>query len=175
MSQSTGRPYLAIPGPSVMPEEVLRAMHRSAPNIYEGELIDTIPGLTADLCRVARTDGHVAIYISNGHGAWEAALANVVTAGERVLVPATGRFGHGWGEIATGLGIEVELLDFGKHSPVDMDRLEAALRADKSHEIKAVLATHVDTSTSIRNDIKAMREVLDAVKHPAHLMVDCIE
>ena len=174
MSQSTGRPYLAIPGPSVMPEEVLRAMHRSAPNIYEGELIDMMPGLTADLCRVARTDGHVAIYISNGHGAWEAALANVVTAGERVLVPATGRFGHGWGEIATGLGIEVELLDFGKQSPVDMDRLEAALRADKSHEIKAVLATHVDTSTSIRNDVAAMRAALDATGHPALLMADCI-
>ena len=174
MNETTGRPYLAIPGPSAMPEAVLRAMHRSAPNIYEGELVEMMPGFTADLCRVARTDGHVAIYISNGHGAWEAALANVVAPGEKVLVPATGRFGHGWGEIASGLGAEVELLDFGKQAPVDMDRLEAALRADKSHEIKAVLATHVDTSTSIRNDIKAMREVLDAVKHPALLMVDCI-
>ena len=174
MSHTTGRPYLAIPGPSVMPEEVLRAMHRSAPNIYEGELVEMMPGLTADLCRVAQTEGHVAIYICNGHGAWEAALANVVAPGEKVLVPATGRFGHGWGEIANGLGAKVELLDFGKQAPVDMNRLEAALRADKSHEIKAVLATHVDTSTSIRNDIKAMREVLDEVKHPALLMVDCI-
>jgi alanine-glyoxylate transaminase/serine-glyoxylate transaminase/serine-pyruvate transaminase len=174
MSQSTGRPYLAIPGPSVMPEEVLRAVHRSAPNIYEGELIEMMPGLTADLCRVARTEGHVAIYISNGHGAWEAALANVVAAGERVLVPATGRFGHGWGEIATGLGAQVEVLDFGKQAPVDIGQLEAALRADKSHEIKAVLATHVDTSTSILNDIAAMRAALDAAGHPALLMADCI-
>ncbi|HKK86601.1 MAG TPA: alanine--glyoxylate aminotransferase family protein, partial [Roseovarius sp.] len=70
MSHTTGRPYLAIPGPSVMPEEVLRAMHRSAPNIYEGELVEMMPGLTADLCRVAQTEGHVAIYICNGHGAW---------------------------------------------------------------------------------------------------------
>ena len=174
MSHTTGRPYLAIPGPSVMPEAVLRAMHRSAPNIYEGELVEMMPGLTADLCRVAQTEGHVAIYICNGHGAWEAALANVVAPGERVLVPATGRFGHGWGEIASGLGAEVDVLDFGKRSPVDLDRFEVALRADKSHEIKAVLATHVDTSTSIRNDIAAMRRVMDDVGHPALLMVDCI-
>ncbi len=174
MSHTTGRPYLAIPGPSVMPEEVLRAMHRSAPNIYEGELVEMMPGLTSDLCRVAQTEGHVAIYICNGHGAWEAALANVVAPGERVLVPATGRFGHGWGEIASGLGAEVDVLDFGKRSPVDLDRFEVALRADKSHEIKAVLATHVDTSTSIRNDIEAMRRIIDRVGHPALLMVDCI-
>ncbi|WP_306152824.1 alanine--glyoxylate aminotransferase family protein [Roseovarius sp. MMSF_3281] len=174
MSQTRGRPYLAIPGPSVMPEAVLSAMHRSAPNIYEGELVEMMPDLTADLCRVARTDGHVAIYISNGHGAWEAALANVVAPGERVLVPATGRFGHGWGEIASGLGAEVEVMDFGKRAPVDMDWFESALRADKSHEIKAVLATHVDTSTSIRNDILAMRRAIDAAGHPALLMVDCI-
>ncbi|WP_294623574.1 aminotransferase class V-fold PLP-dependent enzyme [uncultured Roseovarius sp.] len=174
MSHTTGRPYLAIPGPSVMPEAVLRAMHRSAPNIYEGELVEMMPGLTSDLCRVAQTEGHVAIYICNGHGAWEAALANVVAPGERVLVPATGRFGHGWGEIASGLGAEVDVLDFGKRSPVDLDRFEVALRADKSHEIKAVLATHVDTSTSIRNDIEAMRRIIDRVGHPALLMVDCI-
>jgi alanine-glyoxylate transaminase/serine-glyoxylate transaminase/serine-pyruvate transaminase len=157
-----------------MPEAVLRAMHRSAPNIYEGELVEMMPALTADLCRVARTDGHVAIYISNGHGAWEAALANVVAPGERVLVPATGRFGHGWGEVASGLGAEVEVLDFGKQSAVDMERFEAALRTDKSHKIKAVLATHVDTSTSIRNDVLAMRRAMDAAGHPALLMVDCI-
>lgn len=174
MSQTKGRPYLAIPGPSVMPEPVLRAMHRSAPNIYEGELVEMMPDLTADLCRVACTNGHVAIYISNGHGAWEAALANVLAPGEKVLVPATGRFGHGWGEIASGLGAEVEVLDFGKQSAVDMERFEAALRADKSHEIKAVLATHVDTSTSIRNDVLAMRRAMDATGHPALLMVDCI-
>jgi alanine-glyoxylate transaminase/serine-glyoxylate transaminase/serine-pyruvate transaminase len=174
MSQTKGRPYLAIPGPSVMPEAVLRAMHRNAPNIYEGELVEMMPDLTADLCRVARTKGHVAIYISNGHGAWEAALANVVAPGERVLVPATGRFGHGWGEIASGLGADVGVLDFGKQSPVDMDQFEAALRADKSHEIKAVLATHVDTSTSVRNDILAMRKAMDSAGHPALLMVDCI-
>jgi alanine-glyoxylate transaminase/serine-glyoxylate transaminase/serine-pyruvate transaminase len=174
MNLASGRPYLAIPGPSVMPEEVLRAMHRAAPNIYEGDLIEMTAGLVPDLRYVARSEGHVAIYIANGHGAWEAALANVIAPGERVLIPATGRFGHGWGEVAEGQGIAVEMLDFGKRAPVDLNRLEEALRADKAHEIKAVLATHVDTSTSVRNDIAGMRAVLDAVGHPALLMADCI-
>ena len=174
MSLSQGRPYLAIPGPSVMPEEVLRAMHRSAPNIYEGELIEMTAGLIPDLAAVARTKGHVAIYIANGHGAWEAALANTVAAGERVLVPATGRFGHGWAEVAHGQGIEVEMLDFGKRAPVDPGQLEAALRADTGHKIKAVLTTHVDTSSSVLNDVAAIRAAMDAAGHPALLMADCI-
>jgi len=174
MSLANGRPYLAIPGPSVMPEEVLRAMHRAAPNIYEGDLIEMTAGLIPDLRYVARSAGHVAIYIANGHGAWEAALANVIAPGARVLIPATGRFGHGWAEVAEGQGIAVDMLDFGKRAPVDLNRLEDALRADKAHEIRAVLATHVDTSTSVRNDIAGMRAVLDAVGHPALLMADCI-
>jgi alanine-glyoxylate transaminase/serine-glyoxylate transaminase/serine-pyruvate transaminase len=158
----------------VVPDEVLRAMHRPAPNIYEGPLIEMTAGLIPDLLSVARTSGKVAIYISNGHGAWEAALANVVAPGEKVLVPATGRFGHGWAEIARGLGLEVEILDFGKQAPADPDRLENALRADTAGEIKAVLATHVDTSTSIRNDLAALRQAMDAAGHPALLMADCI-
>src|SRR5690554_412778 len=153
MSLANGRPYLAIPGPSVMPEEVLRAMHRSSPNIYEGELLALTDSLIPDLRRVARSEHAVAIYIGNGHAAWEAALANVVGPGDRVLVPATGRFGHGWGEMAAGLGCEVELIDFGKRAPFDLNRVEAALRADTEHRIKAVLATHVDTSSGVLNDI----------------------
>jgi len=171
---SFGRDYLAIPGPSVIPDAVLRAMHRAAPNIYAGELIDIAAGLVPDLRAVARTQGNVAMYIGNGHAAWEAALANTVSPGDRVLVPATGRFGVGWGEMATGLGAEVDTIDFGKRAPMDMDRIAEALRADTGHRIKAVLAVHVDTSTSVRNDIAALRATLDAVGHPALLMADCI-
>jgi alanine-glyoxylate transaminase/serine-glyoxylate transaminase/serine-pyruvate transaminase len=171
---SQGRTYLAIPGPSVMPDAVLRAMHRAAPNIYAGELVDMMPGLVTDLKRVARTVHHVAMYTGNGHAAWEASLANVISPGDKVLVPATGRFGIGWGEMAAGLGAEVDQIDFGKQSPMDMARIEEALRADTAHEIKAVLAVHVDTSTSIRNDIKALRATMDAAGHPALLMADCI-
>lgn len=171
---SHGRGYLAIPGPSVMPDAVLQAMHRPAPNIYAGELPDMMRGLVADLKRVARTQHHVALYIGNGHAAWEAALSNVIAEGDRVLVPATGRFGHGWGEMATGLGADVQLLDFGTSSPMDMDVIAQALAEDTEHRIKAVLAVHVDTSSSIKNDIKRLRGVMDASHHPALLMVDCI-
>ena len=169
-----GRPYLAIPGPSVMPDAVLNAMHRAAPNIYSGELVEMMPGLMADLRRVARTQHHVAMYIGNGHAAWEAALSNVLNPGDKVLVPATGRFGLGWGEMATALGAEVEVIDFGRASPMDMARIGERLQADPGHQIKAVLGVHVDTSTSIRNDLKALRGVLDAEEHPALLMADCI-
>ena len=169
-----GREYLAIPGPSVMPDAVLRAMHRAAPNIYGGELVEMTATLIPDLCRVAGTRHNATIYIGNGHAAWEAALANTIAPGDRVLVPATGRFGHGWADMATGLGAEVQLIDFGKSSPMQMDPIAEALKADTEHRIKAVLAVHVDTSSSIRNDIAALRATLDEVGHPALLMADCI-
>ncbi|MFT4715833.1 MAG: alanine-glyoxylate transaminase/serine-glyoxylate transaminase/serine-pyruvate transaminase [Paracoccaceae bacterium] len=174
MSLSFGRPYLAIPGPSVVPDRVLNAMHTASTNIYEGQLLDMVDTLYPDLRAMARTTGDVAIYIGNGHAAWEASLSNVFSRGDNVLVLATGAFGHGWGETATDLGINVEMLDFGRQSAFDFDQIDAALRADKSHKIKAILATHTDTATSIRNDIEALRKCIDASDHPALLMVDCI-
>ncbi len=174
ISLAHGREYLAIPGPSVMPDAVLRAMHRPSPNIYDGELIEMMPALTRDLRRVARTEHDVAIYIANGHGTWEAALSNVIAPGEKVLAPASGRFTHGWAEMAEGIGAKAQIIDFGMSSVWDMDRIADALRADTSHQIKAVLAVHVDTSTSIRNDIPTLRALLDDLNHPALLMADCI-
>lgn len=174
VSLGTGRHLLAIPGPSVMPDRVLQAMHRPAPNIYTGALIEMTHGLIPDLKAVARTTGEVAIYVCNGHGAWEAALANVLSPGDRVLIPATGRFAHGWAGVAASLGAECELMDFGKSGTWDLSQVDAALRADSTHNIKAVLCTHVDTSTSVRNDIAALRTLLDDHAHPALLMVDCI-
>lgn len=174
MTVSGGRDYLAIPGPSIVPDRVLCAMHRAAPNIYAGELVENMAPLTRDLCAVARTEGKVAVYIGNGHAAWEAVLANLVKPGDKVLVPATGRFAHGWAEMAQSLGNRAELLDFGRKNPVDLDRFEDVLRADKTHDIKAVLATHVDTSTSVRNDVAGLRAALDAAAHPALLITDNI-
>ncbi|WP_272003570.1 pyridoxal-phosphate-dependent aminotransferase family protein [Roseovarius sp. ZX-A-9] len=174
MSLASGHPYLAIPGPSVVPDAVQRAMHRAAPNIYEGELIEMTASLLPDLCRVACTRQQVAIYIANGHGAWEAALANTVAPGDTVLVLASGLFGHGWAEMAGRMGAVVEVMDFGKQSPIDALRVEAALRGDIDRRIKAVLVTHVDTSSGICNDVKALRAALDAAGHPALLLADCI-
>ena len=174
MPLSNGRPYLAIPGPSVMPDRVLRAMHRAAPNIYEGALHDLTRAVVADLRHVALTDAHVAIYIANGHGGWEAANANIFSRGDHALAILTGRFGLGWALSAEAMGVQVRRLDFGRQSPADPARIEAALRADTDRRIKAVTLTHVDTASSVRNDIAAVRAAIDAAGHPALLAVDAI-
>lgn len=174
MSLAAGRPYLAIPGPSVIPDRVLRAMHRGSPNIYEGPLVEVVAGLWPDLRQLAGTVGHVAMYIGNGHAAWEAANANIFNRGDKALVLAVGRFGLSWANSALAMGIDVEVLDFGKSAPVDLDRIEAVLRADTGHRIKAVLTTHVDTTSSIKTDIPSLRAAMDAAGHPALLAVDCI-
>ncbi len=174
MAESGGRPYLAIPGPSAMPDRVLAAMHRPAPNIYEGALHDLVAALIPDLRAVAGTAGSVAIYIGNGHAAWEAAIANLFAPGDRALVLATGRFGVNWAAHARAMGVEVEVLDFGRSEPPDMARVEAALRADRGGRIRAVMTTQTDTASSVRSDIAALRAAIDAAGHPALLAVDAI-
>ena len=174
MTLAYGRPYLAIPGPSVMPDRVLAAMHRASPNIYAGEIHDLVETLWPDLKAVAGTTDHVAIYIGNGHATWEAANANMFSRGDKALVLATGNFGINWAKSVRAMGVGVELLDFGTAATVDLGRLEAALRADRDHAFRAVLLTHVDTASTIKNDIAALRRVLDLVGHPALLAVDCI-
>ncbi|MBP0483384.1 pyridoxal-phosphate-dependent aminotransferase family protein [Sagittula salina] len=174
MTLASGRSHIAIPGPSIIPDAVLQAMHRPAPDIYDTELLAMVDGMIPELKAVAQTAHEVAIYICNGHGAWEASLSNTVAPGEVVLVPTCGRFGHGWAEMAEGLGIEVQILEHGRQTPIDAERVRAALLADKGQRIKAVLAVHVDTSSSVRSDIAALRRVLDEVGHPALLMADCV-
>lgn len=171
---ANGLTYLAIPGPSVMPDRVLRAMHRAAPNIYTGELHDVTRSLIPDLKAVAGTKHNAAIYIANGHGVWEAALSNVVGEGDTVLVLATGAFCVGWGGMADGLGATVETLDFGNSDAVDLAQVEAVLKADTTGRIKAILTVLVDTSTGVKNDIKGVRAAMDAAGHDALLMCDCI-
>lgn len=174
MSLSNGRAYLAIPGPSVMPDAVLQAMHMASPNIYEGALHDLTDSLIPDLRAVAMTQANVAIYIGNGHAAWEAALSNVLSKGDTVLVLATGRFCVGWGEMAEGMGAKVETIDYGAQAPVDLMQLEQVLTDDGEGRIKAILMVHVDTSTGVKNDVAGVRAVMDKLEHPALLMADCI-
>jgi alanine-glyoxylate transaminase/serine-glyoxylate transaminase/serine-pyruvate transaminase len=157
-----------------MPDRVLRAMHRAAPNIYHGELVEMVPGIVADLKRVARTDHHAAIYIANGHGVWEAALSNVFSRGDKALALATGRFTHSWVEMARRMGVDVEVIDFGRRLDIDLGAVAERLARDRGHEIKAVLCVQVDTATSVKNDVPGLRATLDAAGHPALLMVDCI-
>lgn len=174
MSLAFGRDILSIPGPSMIPDRVLQAMHRPAPNIYEGDLIDLTARIKDDLCQIADTKGEALIYIGNGHGGWEAALSNIVNRGDKLLALSTGRFTKGWIEIAKPLGAIVEEIDFGTNQPIDPQMVEDALRADKTHDIKAVITVQTDTASSVKNDIQALRAAMDAAKHPALLMVDCI-
>jgi len=174
MTLNHGRDLVAIPGPSVIPDRVLRAMHRPAPDIYGEPLIGTTATVMRDLKRVARTSGEVAIYIGNGHAVWEASVANLFTPGDSVLVLATGRFGLGWAETARRMGIAVEVMDFGFRAPADPARLEARLRSDRDAAIKAVLTVQTDTASGVRNDVPALRAAIDAAGHPAIYAVDCI-
>jgi alanine-glyoxylate transaminase/serine-glyoxylate transaminase/serine-pyruvate transaminase len=171
---AAGRAYLAIPGPSVMPDRVLRAMHRAAPDIYAGDLHALTDRVLADLRSVAGTAGHAAIYIGNGHAAWEAAIANLFSPGDAALVLASGRFGTAWADHARAMGVAVEVIDFGRTAPADPGRLAERLRADRGGRLRAVLTTHVDTASSVRNDIAALGRAIRDSGHPALFAVDCI-
>ncbi len=174
MTLSHGRHLVSIPGPSVIPDRVLAAMGRAMPNIYEGALVETSKGILAELPGVARTRGHGFIAIANGHGAWDMALSNTLSRGDKVLVLESGRFAPGWGDQARMMGIEVETLNARPRRAVDPAAVEERLRADKAHAIKAILVVQVDTASSVWNDIAAIRKAIDAAGHPALYMVDCI-
>ena len=174
MTVRNGREFLSIPGPTTVPDEVLSAMHRPAIEIYSGALLDITTTCLEDLRRVFRTRGRTYIYAANGHGAWEAALVNVLSRGDKVLTLESGVFAAGWGEMAAMLGIEVERLPGDWRRAVDPAAVEALLREDKAGEIKAVLVVQVDTASAVVNDIPAIRKAMDAAGHPALLMVDAI-
>lgn len=157
-----------------MPDRVLNAMHRAAPNIYEGGLLDLAATIYQDLNTIAGNSGDAVIYIGNGHAAWEASLVNTLSKGDRILALITGRFGHGWVAMAQALGIDVQVMDFGMSQSADPAEVEAALRADTNQQIKAVLTVQTDTATSITNDIAGIRRAMTSTDHPALLMVDCI-
>lgn len=175
MSVRNGREFLSIPGPTTVPDEVLRAMHRPAVDIYNGsDLEQTTESLLDDLKRVFRTKGQTYIYATNGHGAWEGAACNVLSRGDKVLVLESGRFAIGWGEMASMLGVEVEVLNGKPRGAVDPSLVEARLRADTDRQIKAILVVQVDTASSVVNDIPLIRDAIDAAGHPALFMVDTI-
>src|SRR3954453_20711457 len=131
MSVRAGREFLAIPGPTTVPDEVLRAMHRPAVDIYAGPLLALTESLHRDVARVFETKGRAYIYISNGHGAWEAALTNVLSKGDKILVLESGRFAIGWGNNAGRMGVEVEVLKGDMRRAVRPAEVEARLKADR--------------------------------------------
>jgi alanine-glyoxylate transaminase / serine-glyoxylate transaminase / serine-pyruvate transaminase len=174
MTVRAGREFLAIPGPTTMPDEVLQAMHRPALDIYSREMVELSDGLHHDLSRLFATKGKSYIYIANGHGAWEAVLSNVLSRGDKVLVLESGRFAINWGNAARAMGAEVEVLQGDWRSAVRSEAVEARLRRDESHEIKAILVAQIDTASGVVNDIEAIGKAIKAAGHPALYMVDAV-
>jgi len=172
MTVRAGREFLAVPGPTNIPDEVLQAMHRPAVEIYSEPLIALTDGLLRDLGKVFGTATRPYIYIANGHGAWEAALTNVLSRGDKILVLESGQFAIAWGDAAARLGVEVEVLAGDWRRAVRPADVEARLRADKS--IKAILAVQIETSTGVANDIAAIGAAIKAARHDALYMVDVV-
>jgi len=174
MTLRNGKEFLMIPGPTNVPEEVLRAMHRPAIDIYDGPLVETTDYCLTRLKHLFRTEGKTYIYAANGHGAWDAALGNTLKRGDKILVLESGLFAAGWGEAAGVMGLDAEMLPGGYDKAVDPARLEARLRQDTLHEIAAILVVQIDTASGVWNDIAALRKAIDAAGHPALFMVDTI-
>lgn len=168
-----GRDIVSIPGPSILPDRVRTALARPMPNIYSGDLLEVSDRLLGRLPGIARTEGHPFVITSNGHGAWQMAIANTLVPGDKVLVLESGRFARLWGEYAAMAGVDVETLDGDYRSPVDPERVHDRLLRDDG-SIAAVLVAHTDTSSSVRNDLLAIRAAIDEAGHRALLMVDCI-
>jgi alanine-glyoxylate transaminase / serine-glyoxylate transaminase / serine-pyruvate transaminase len=174
MAVRAGREFLAIPGPTTMPDEVLQAMHRPALDIYSDQMRQLTESLLGDLSRLFATKGHCYIYIANGHGAWEAAISNVLSRGDKVLVLASGRFAVGWGNAAAAMGADVEVLKGDWRRAVRPAEVEARLKQDKDHTIKAILVAQIDTASGTVNDIEAIGKAIKSAGHPALFMVDAV-
>ena len=169
-----GRHFLQIPGPSPVPERILQAMGRQVIDHRGPEFQALGHRVLAGIKTIFRTEGDVVIYPSSGTGAWEAALTNVLAPGDRVLMYETGHFATLWRGMAGKLGLDAVFLESDWRHPVDPDAIEAQLREDGAHVIKAVCVVHNETSTGVTSDIAAVRRAIDAAGHPALLMVDTI-
>lgn len=144
------------------------------PDIYAGDLLPATDELFDVLPGIARTSSRAFVAIGNGHAAWEMALSNTLSVGDRVLVLECGRFATVWAEMATFNGLDVEMMVAEPGRAIDPSAVADRLAVDTGRAIKAVLLAHVDTASSVRNDVPAIRAALDATDHPALLMVDCI-
>src|SRR4029434_5901177 len=169
MTVRAGREFLAIPGPTTMPDEVLQAMHRPALDIYSDQMVQLTESLLADLSKLFATKGQSYIYIANGHGAWEATLSNVLSRGDKLLVLGRGRFAICGGQAAAAMGVEVEVLRGDWRRAIRPAEVEARLKQDKDHSIKAIVAVQVDTVSGAYNDIAESGQAIKASRHAAPL------
>jgi len=174
MTFRSGRHFLQIPGPTNVPDRILRAMDNPTIDHRGPEFAALGQEVLAGMKRVFQTESKVVIYPGSGTGAWEAALVNALSAGDRVLMYETGHFATLWSQLAGRLGLEVELIPGDWRHGVDAAAVEARLAEDKARDIKAVCVVHNETSTGVTSDIASVRKAIDAAGHPALLMVDTI-
>lgn len=175
MARRPGRNFLFVPGPTNLPDRVLRSMAVS----MEDHRSPAFPELTLPLFegmkKVFKTkDGTVFIFPSSGTGGWEAALTNTLAPGDKVLTARYGQFSHLWIDMAQRLGLDVQVQEEEWGAGAHEEKIEEALRADKAHEIKAVMVVHNETATGVTSNIGAIRKAMDAAGHPALLFVDSV-
>jgi alanine-glyoxylate transaminase / serine-glyoxylate transaminase / serine-pyruvate transaminase len=173
-SRPAGRHFLQIPGPTPIPERILNAMSRQMLDHRGPEFQEFGTRLLASVKTLFKTSNPVMIFPSSGTGAWEASLVNTLSPGDRILVVETGQFAVLWRNMAAKIGLKPEVLATDWHSGADADAVEAHLKKDKGHAIKAVCVVHNETSTGARTWIDEIRKAMNAAAHPALLMVDAV-
>jgi alanine-glyoxylate transaminase / serine-glyoxylate transaminase / serine-pyruvate transaminase len=170
-----GRNFLFVPGPSNVPDRVQRAMVVAMEDHRSSKFPELSTSVLNDLKKVFKTTtGQIFLFPSSGTGAWEAAFTNTLSPGDRILAARFGQFSHLWVDMAQRLGYDVEVLDVEWGEGVPLGRYEEILKADKRHQIKAVLACQNETATGVTSDIAGVRRALDAAGHPALLFVDAV-
>lgn len=174
MSRKTGRQFFSNPGPTNIPDSVLRAMDRPTIDFMDPEFMAVFKQAVAGLKRVLRTEGDVFLYTASGHGSWEATLTNLFSPGDTLLAVESGWFSEGWTTMAAKFGLKVETLPSEWRRGVDPAALTAALRADTDRKIKGVLVVHNETSTGMALPLAQLRAAIDAAGHDALLLVDTI-
>lgn len=170
-----GQRSLHSPGPTRVPDEVLHAMSRQPMDLADPRVSHVIQACETGLRRLlGSAAADVFLYAANGHGAWEAAIVNLIAPGRAVLIPGTGHFSETWAQQAEALGAQVLRTPWVEGLPIDPAAVEQALRADTEHHIAAVFAVHTDTASGLTSDLVALRRAIDAAGHPALFVVDAV-
>ena len=174
MAVKRGRKFLNTPGPTHVPDRVMNAMHQPTMDLSDPYFLDVSMSCFQDIRKVFKTKEEMFLYSSNGHGAWEAALANVFSPNDKILVPHTGNFSNAWASMARALTLDVETLQGDWQRAINPNALEEFLKKDTKAEIKGILIIHTETATGITNDLPAIRAAIDAAGHPGLLIVDTV-
>ncbi len=173
-ARKLGRHFFANPGPTNIPDSVLRAMDRPSEDFVEADFLAVFDQARAGLNRVLFSEGEIFFYAATGHGAWEATMVNLFSPGETVLMIGGGYFSSAWAALSKAFGIEVEMLEVDWRRGLEIGALQARLEADRGHRIKAVCAVHNETSTSVALPLREIRAAIDGARHPALFLADTI-